>query len=56
MLEEQRKKGHTPWEPFESEDEWELTRWLMTASLSNKKTDEYLKLKTVRTILEPQDI
>jgi hypothetical protein len=50
MLEEQRKKGHAPWEPFESEDEWELARWLMTAGLSNKKTDEYLKLKTVRTI------
>jgi hypothetical protein len=50
MREEQEKQGHAPWEPFESEDEWELARWLMTSGLSQKKTDEYLKLKKVRLI------
>jgi hypothetical protein len=50
MREEQEKQGRAPWEPFESEDEWELARWLMTSGLSQKKTDEYLKLKKVRLI------
>ncbi|KAF7343134.1 hypothetical protein MVEN_01743900 [Mycena venus] len=53
LRDNQKKKGHAPWEPFESEDEWKLARWLMTSGLSNKKTDEYLKLKTVRDGINP---
>ncbi|KAJ6545182.1 hypothetical protein B0H19DRAFT_844804, partial [Mycena capillaripes] len=45
LREEQKTKGHAPWEPFESQDEWELAQWLMTSGLSNKKIDKYLKLK-----------
>ncbi|KAJ7845019.1 hypothetical protein B0H14DRAFT_2182041, partial [Mycena olivaceomarginata] len=52
LRDKQKNKGHAPWEPFESEDEWELARWLMTSGLSNK-TDEYLKLKTVREGINP---
>ncbi|KAJ7689553.1 hypothetical protein B0H17DRAFT_872490, partial [Mycena rosella] len=49
LREQQRDAGRAPWYPFESEDQWELARWLMTSGLSQKKTDSYLKLKTVRT-------
>ncbi|KAJ7936214.1 hypothetical protein B0H13DRAFT_1853587 [Mycena leptocephala] len=45
LRDEQTKKGNAPWEPFESEDEWEMAHWLMTSGLSGKKTDSYLKLK-----------
>lgn len=48
LREEQRKAGRAPWEPFESEDEWELARWLMTSGISQTKTNEFLKLKKVR--------
>ncbi|KAJ6540666.1 hypothetical protein B0H19DRAFT_959211 [Mycena capillaripes] len=53
LREEQRAAGNAPWYPFESEDEWELARWLMTSGLSQKKTDAYLKLKAVREKIEP---
>ncbi|KAJ7159504.1 hypothetical protein C8R46DRAFT_906545 [Mycena filopes] len=51
--EEQRKAGCAPWQPFESEDEWEMARWLMTSGLSQKKVDEYLRLKKVREGIKP---
>ncbi|KAJ7737447.1 hypothetical protein DFH07DRAFT_753069 [Mycena maculata] len=50
---EHKSAGNPPWYPFESEEEWELARWLMTSGLSQKKTDEYLKLKTVRNRIKP---
>ncbi|KAF7344304.1 hypothetical protein MVEN_01722000 [Mycena venus] len=48
LRDEQKDAGNAPWYPFETEDEWELAKWLMTSGLSQKKTDEYLKLKVVR--------
>ncbi|KAJ7463128.1 hypothetical protein B0H11DRAFT_2159912 [Mycena galericulata] len=53
LREQQKEGGHAPWYPFESEDEWELARWLMTSGLSQKKMDEYLKLKSVREGIDP---
>ncbi|KAJ7495743.1 hypothetical protein B0H11DRAFT_1910488 [Mycena galericulata] len=53
LREQQTEGGHAPWYPFESEDEWDLARWLMTSGLSQKKTDEYLKLKSVREGIDP---
>ncbi|KAK6971859.1 hypothetical protein R3P38DRAFT_3494732 [Favolaschia claudopus] len=50
---EQKENGHPPWYPFESEEEWELARWLMTTGLSQKNRDDYLKLKTVREKIQP---
>ncbi|KAJ7444666.1 hypothetical protein FB451DRAFT_1056190 [Mycena latifolia] len=50
---EQTKAGRPPWEPFESQEEWELARWLMTSGISQTKTDEYLKLKKVRDGIDP---
>ncbi|KAJ6611660.1 hypothetical protein B0H10DRAFT_2437370 [Mycena sp. CBHHK59/15] len=50
LRDEQKAAGRVPWEPFESEDEWELARWLMTSGISLKKTDEFLKLKKVRAM------
>ncbi|KAJ6562937.1 hypothetical protein B0H10DRAFT_2116493, partial [Mycena sp. CBHHK59/15] len=50
LRDEQKAAGRVPWEPFESEDEWELARWLMTSGISLKKTDEFLKLTKVRTM------
>ncbi|KAJ7235026.1 hypothetical protein B0H12DRAFT_1076218 [Mycena haematopus] len=49
----QQKEKQAPWYPFESEDEWELARWLMTSGVSQTKTDEYLKLKVVRERINP---
>jgi hypothetical protein len=45
--EQQKEAGVEPWSPFESEDEWELARWLMSAGVSQKKMDTLLKLKMV---------
>jgi hypothetical protein len=43
----QIKAGDAPWMPFESENEWELARWLMTSGVSQKQIDEFLKLNKV---------
>lgn len=37
------------WAPFSSRDEWELARWLMRSSISQKEIDAFLKLESVRT-------
>jgi hypothetical protein len=50
MREAQVANGDAPWAPFETEEEWELAKWLMTSGVSQKKTDSFLKLKTVRTV------
>lgn len=44
---EQTASGDAPWAPFESEDEWELVRWMMQSGISQKQTDKFLKLKKV---------
>jgi hypothetical protein len=49
LKKEQTNEGSAPWFPFESEDEWELGRWLMTSGISQKKIDSFLKLHKVRT-------
>jgi hypothetical protein len=46
-FEHQRKAGEAPWTPFESEDEWELARWLMSSGVSQKLINEFLKLNKV---------
>lgn len=46
-FEHQRKAGDKPWAPFESEDEWELARWLMLSGASQKQINEFLKLNKV---------
>ncbi|KAJ7183395.1 hypothetical protein C8R46DRAFT_884092 [Mycena filopes] len=53
LLEKQKAAGEEPWSPFKSEDEWELARWLMTSSLSQSKTDDFLKLNSVRKDMSP---
>ncbi|KAF8800596.1 hypothetical protein BYT27DRAFT_7216881 [Phlegmacium glaucopus] len=45
---EQKAEGKAPWAPFEMEKEWELAQWLMTAGVSQKKIDAFLKLESVR--------
>ncbi|KAI0760729.1 hypothetical protein C8Q74DRAFT_1319609 [Fomes fomentarius] len=42
---EKQLAGQDTWMPFESEDEWELAKWLMTSGLTQKDIDHYLKLK-----------
>jgi hypothetical protein len=49
LRKEQISEGSAPWFPFESEDEWELGRWLMTSGISQKKIDSFLKLHKVST-------
>ncbi|KAF8950928.1 hypothetical protein BDZ97DRAFT_1636640, partial [Flammula alnicola] len=44
----QKEQGDAPWAPFESEEEWELARWMMTSGASQKKMDSFLKLNMIR--------
>ncbi len=37
------------WAPFSSRDKWELARWLMCSSISQKEIDTFLKLESVCT-------
>ncbi|KAJ7263772.1 hypothetical protein C8J57DRAFT_1230967 [Mycena rebaudengoi] len=53
LREQQKAAGLPPWAPFETQKEWDLARWLMTAGLSGKNIDEYLKLETVREDSKP---
>ncbi len=41
------EEGQSPWAPFESSEEWELARWLMTSGVSQNKLNDFLKLNTV---------
>ena len=43
----QRAAGHHPWEPFSSTDDWELARWIVTAGLSQRQTNDMLSLNLV---------
>lgn len=44
---QQMQQNIPPWAPFESEEEWEMARWMMTSGISQKKMNAFLKLKTV---------
>jgi hypothetical protein len=51
VFEDERKRqtalGHSPWEPFEDEDEWQLARWLLE-NVNQRATKDFMKLPTVR--------
>ncbi|KAJ3861150.1 hypothetical protein EV359DRAFT_47752, partial [Lentinula novae-zelandiae] len=40
--ERQKAEGSEPWEPFRSQDEWELARWLIESGASQGKIDSFL--------------
>ena len=46
QCEEDKTNGKPCWEPFSSQDEWELARWLIN-NVNQKVTDKYLKLPMV---------
>jgi hypothetical protein len=46
----QEEEGLPPWAPFESEEDWDLARWLSKSGVSGGNIDEFLKLKKVRNI------
>ncbi|KAI0370412.1 hypothetical protein BV20DRAFT_1035905 [Pilatotrama ljubarskyi] len=50
---QKREAGESPWAPFESEDEWELARWLVTSGLTQSSIEKYLKLKTTQERTKP---
>lgn len=37
----------SPWAPFENEDEWQLSHWLVTSGLTQTNIEKFLKLKIV---------
>lgn len=47
----QKAAGLKPWEPFSSTDDWELARWIVTAGLSQKQTNDMLSLNLVSTFI-----
>ncbi|KAJ6616697.1 hypothetical protein B0H10DRAFT_2389376 [Mycena sp. CBHHK59/15] len=53
LQQKQKQENGAPWAPFETEEEWELARWLMTSGLSQGKTDNFLKLKAVWEGINP---
>lgn len=50
--EAESKAGNPPWMSFESEEEWDLARFLMKSGLSQEKINELLQLKIVRHSLD----
>ena len=46
LLVKQRAKRLDPWAPFEDEEKWGLTQWLML-NVGQNATDKYLKLPIV---------
>ncbi|KAF7361034.1 hypothetical protein MSAN_01133800 [Mycena sanguinolenta] len=53
ILREQKETGQAPWNPCQSEEEWDLLRWLMTSGVSQSKRDEFLKLRVIREGCKP---
>lgn len=49
QCDEEKTNGKLPWEPFSSQDEWELARWLIN-NVNQKATEKYLKLPIVSSI------
>jgi len=47
----QEANSDSPWAPFESKDDWELARWLITSGVSQTKINDFLKLGMVRSCL-----
>ncbi|EKM49587.1 uncharacterized protein PHACADRAFT_106209 [Phanerochaete carnosa HHB-10118-sp] len=41
------KQKKNLWYPFKDAKEWELAKWLLASSLSQKKIDRFLKLETM---------
>ncbi|KAJ7911973.1 hypothetical protein B0H13DRAFT_2478875, partial [Mycena leptocephala] len=50
---QQRQDGQAPWAPFDSEDDWDLARWLSKAGISGGNIDEFLKLKKIKDGARP---
>ncbi|KAJ3859983.1 hypothetical protein EV359DRAFT_75404 [Lentinula novae-zelandiae] len=51
--EQQKADGSEPWEPFQSQDEWELACWLMESGASQTKIDSFLRLNKIRNNVKP---
>ena len=47
----QEAKGEAPWAQFQTREEWELGRWLMTSGVSQKKINDSLKLESVSSFI-----
>ena len=47
----QEANSDSPWALFESKDDWELARWLITSGVSQTKINDFLKLGMVRSCL-----
>jgi hypothetical protein len=41
--------GEAPWEPFESEEDWQLARWLIMSGVSQAEINSFLKMAKVST-------
>ncbi|TFK84310.1 hypothetical protein K466DRAFT_496815 [Polyporus arcularius HHB13444] len=55
LREKRRAAGEGSFAPFESREEWDLAKWLVTSGLSQDAIDEYLTLPIVRKI-QPDDV
>ena len=43
----QQFAGKAPWDPFSSEEEWEIAQWLVETGVSQRSINEFLRLKKV---------
>ncbi|THU86074.1 hypothetical protein K435DRAFT_805378 [Dendrothele bispora CBS 962.96] len=53
LREKQQAEKSEPWAPFQTEKEWELAHWLMGSGVSQKKIDEFCKLKVIQEDVKP---
>ncbi|KAJ7097059.1 hypothetical protein B0H15DRAFT_961174 [Mycena belliarum] len=49
----QEEQGLAPWAPFESEDDWDLARWLSKCGVSGGNINDFLKLKKINGGAKP---
>ncbi|PBK70867.1 hypothetical protein ARMSODRAFT_884244 [Armillaria solidipes] len=50
---EKVEKKEDMWVPFSSREEWELARWLMQSSISQREIDAFLKLESIKNNVKP---
>ncbi|KAH9928731.1 uncharacterized protein B0H18DRAFT_874619, partial [Fomitopsis serialis] len=53
LLAQQKADNAVPWQPFETQEEWQLARWLLTSGLSQAAIDDYLNLEITKHRTKP---
>ncbi|CAK5274931.1 unnamed protein product [Mycena citricolor] len=49
----QQTKKLPPWAPFDSKEDWELAKWMVTSGVSRRRLDELLNLQKIKVGAKP---